>query len=279
MQKLQILKIELKSLQQEVARLYAEGRVLMDCWIAHSKPDGNKANKYPRLKSRKPIFNGKKTEYLSIQGTAIEEAQAALERGRTIKKLQKRIQELTDRIAKLQAKALSPEKEAGKKLAVDLYTPPSLLHQVREMLGEIDLDPASDSAAQERVQAAHYYTAAHNGLNHPWWGRVWLHSPTHDKTEPWIQKLLLEYSAGRITEALVLVKPAIHSKWFQQLLAQYPVCFPKKSIALTDRQGTTQLFQGKSRVIFYLGSRSDRFYEVFGKVGSISVPATPPAHL
>jgi hypothetical protein len=59
MLKMEDLKAELISLQAELDKIQSEGRVLTDCWIAKAKP-GSKKNKYPRLKSRKPIFNGKK---------------------------------------------------------------------------------------------------------------------------------------------------------------------------------------------------------------------------
>jgi hypothetical protein len=58
MSKLEELKTQLLSLQAEIAKIKSEGRVLTDCWIAKAKPGGSKKNKYPRLKSRKPIFDG-----------------------------------------------------------------------------------------------------------------------------------------------------------------------------------------------------------------------------
>jgi transposase len=105
MSKLEDLKTELLSLQAEVARIQGEGKVLTDCWIARAKPGGSKKHKYPRLKSRKPIFNGKKTEYLSIHGSAVAEAEAALARGKAIKKLNKRIQTVSERLNQLQRKS------------------------------------------------------------------------------------------------------------------------------------------------------------------------------
>lgn len=56
MPKLEDLKAELLSLQSELASVQSEGRVLTDCWIAKAKP-GSKKHKYPRIKSRKPMFN------------------------------------------------------------------------------------------------------------------------------------------------------------------------------------------------------------------------------
>ena len=105
MQKLENLKAELLALQAELDRIQSQGRVLTDCWIAEAKPGSSKKHKYPRLKSRAPMFNGKKTSYLSIHGSAVAEAEAAIARGRAVKKLNKRIQALSEQISKIQHKS------------------------------------------------------------------------------------------------------------------------------------------------------------------------------
>lgn len=270
--KLEDLKVELETLYQEVAQIYNEGRVLMDCWIARAKPGSGK-NKYPRLKSRKPIFNGKRTEYLSVQGTAVEEAQAAIARGRMVKKLQKRIAQLTERLQRLQNRATKSNPAPTEVSLPECYTPPSLLALVMQLWGMIDLDPASDAEAQTWIQASTYYTIAQNGLEHPWFGRVWLHPPTQGKTGRWIKKLFQEYQSGRVLEALVLVKPAVGNKWFQRLIREGWVCFPNERIIYADAKGNPQ-GPKRGRVIFYLGAHPDAFQHVFGAIGSISIPAT-----
>ena len=130
MSKLEDLKTELSSLQVELARIKSEGRVLTDCWIAKAKPGGSKKNKYPRLKSRKPIFAGKKTEYLSIQGSAVAEAEAAITRGKAVKKLNKCIQSLSERLNQLQHKSSKIPKLPTRKKAPQLYTPPEIIDLV-----------------------------------------------------------------------------------------------------------------------------------------------------
>src|SRR5262249_14864109 len=57
---------------------------------------------------------------------------------------------------------------------VEWYTPKKYIEAVRDVLGGIDLDPASCERANEVVKAAKFYTATQNGLNEPWQGRVWL---------------------------------------------------------------------------------------------------------
>jgi hypothetical protein len=271
MSKFDDLKAELSSLQAELARIQNEGRVLTDCWIAKARP-GSKKNKYPRLKSRKPIFNGKKTEYLSIQGSALAEAEAAIARGRAVKKLNKRIQTLSERERQLQHKASKSPKTPTRKKSQDWYTPPEFIVLVRLVMGEIDLDPASDDVAQQWIQATNYYIPSQDGLSHPWFGRVWLHPPAYGKTAKWINKLLAEYESGRVLEAVLLVPPSAGSKWFQKLTRLFPICFSDERISFLDNQGRPQPRPKHGNAIFYLGQNNKRFQQVFGAIGSVSSP-------
>ena len=61
--------------------------------------------------------------------------------------------------------------------AVDWYTPAYLMGAVRELLGAIDLDPASCAAANETVGAARYFTEIDDGLAQRWHGRLFLNPP------------------------------------------------------------------------------------------------------
>ena len=269
MSKLEDLKAELLSLQTELATILSQG-ILTDCWIAKAKP-GSKKNKYPRLKSRKPIFNGKKTQYLSINGSAVEEAEAAIARGKAAKKLKKRIQTLSEQINLLQQKSSKSSKTPTCKKSQDWYTPPEIIAYVRLVM-EIDLDPASDEIGQQWVQATTYYTPSQDGLSHPWFGRVFLHPPAYTKTTKWINKLLDEYESGRVLEAILLVTPSAGSKWFQKLTRLFPVCFPDKRISFLDRQARPQPRPKHGNAIFYLGQNVQRFKQVFGAIGSVSSP-------
>src|SRR4051812_27394053 len=96
------------------------------------------------------------------------------------------------------------------------YTPPTLLAPVRELWGEIDMDPASCDEAQKVVQATTFYTKATDGLAQEWWGRVFLNPPYGDPL-PWITKLTRHYQTGQVSEALLLVNTVNSPQWSRPL--------------------------------------------------------------
>ena len=57
------------------------------------------------------------------------------------------------------------------------YTPADYMQTVRGFLGEVDLDPASNTTANETVQAKEIYAESDNGLVQPWNGRVFVNPP------------------------------------------------------------------------------------------------------
>lgn len=59
----------------------------------------------------------------------------------------------------------------------EYYTDIDIIALVREVLGGIDLDPASSEIANRTVNANRIYTREDNGLSLPWRGKVWLNHP------------------------------------------------------------------------------------------------------
>ena len=85
------------------------------------------------------------------------------------------------------------------------YTPSVFTDLAREVMGEIELDPASTSLAQGWINAKKYFTIADDGLNRNWSGKVWLNPPYGRNTKLWIEKLMRSYFNGEVTEAITLV--------------------------------------------------------------------------
>ena len=57
------------------------------------------------------------------------------------------------------------------------YTPLAFVTAAREVMGGIDLDPASSPKANEQIQAKLIYTPENNGFTKPWHGRIFLNPP------------------------------------------------------------------------------------------------------
>lgn len=64
-------------------------------------------------------------------------------------------------------------------------TPPEIVRA----LGRFDLDPCAPIMERPWNTADHHYTAADDGLAHPWHGRVWMNPPYGQHTEAWLAKL------------------------------------------------------------------------------------------
>jgi hypothetical protein len=138
----------------------------------------------------------------------------------------------------------------------------------RQVLGEIDLDPASSAAAQAVVQARQFFTKAEDGLQQDWHGRVWL-NPPYSNPAPWIDRALTAYAAGQVLALLILVNDQTDAAWYQRLLhAGAAACLLARRVPFwhPDRAGETPR-QGQTMVS--IGVYPARFAEVFAAHGTL----------
>lgn len=153
------------------------------------------------------------------------------------------------------------------------YTPAEYVNAARELMGGIDLDPASNPLANETIQAAMFYTQDDDGLAQEWRGRVWLNPPygvTNGESNAgvWARKLADEYRAGNVTEAVLLVNANTERKWFSQLWA-FPICFTDHRIQFYTPEGVgAQPVDGNALV--YLGPNLHQFIAVFSAFGDVA---------
>jgi ParB family chromosome partitioning protein len=151
------------------------------------------------------------------------------------------------------------------------YTPAFYIEKAREVMGGIDLDPASCEQAQKTVQATEYFTVEDDGLAREWHGRVWLNPPYHRDLAPrFVAKLLDEL--GRIDEAIMLTNNATDTEWFQAALEHSDVvCFTNGRIRFEVPDGDP-VSPTQGQAFFYFGRNWERFAEVFGTIGACVEP-------
>lgn len=155
------------------------------------------------------------------------------------------------------------------------YTPPKVIDLARQVLEEIDLDPASNPIAQRWIKAKRFYTSVDDGIQHRWTGRLWLNPPYGQRSKTkgiygasvWIEKALAEYQAGNVTSAILLVRG--DSEGLKTLRKQSVFCLPFTRIAFWKEDGQPKPGPVPGSEIHYLGNSPNRFADVFCQFGDI----------
>jgi phage N-6-adenine-methyltransferase len=148
------------------------------------------------------------------------------------------------------------------------YTPKEYIEAARQVLGKIDLDPASNPIANELVRAATYYTAEDSGLDKDWQGTLWMNPPYESGLiGQFVEKLCDSYASGAVTNAIVLVNNATETRWFQSLAEQASaICFPKGRVKFWHpAKPSAAPLQGQA--ILFLGPNTDEFARAFSQFG------------
>ena len=144
------------------------------------------------------------------------------------------------------------------------YTPDIYIQSAREVLGTIDLDPASNDFANETVNAKTYYTEESNGLEQDWFGNIWMNPPYQTAL---LQKFAEKLTASDFQQAIVLVNNATETAWFKTLISKADaIIFPTGRIKFRKRDGEKGVpLQGQAFI--YYGNNADDFLNVFGEYG------------
>lgn len=148
------------------------------------------------------------------------------------------------------------------------YTPIYLVELAREVMGSIDLDPASDEFGNSRIKAKSFYSEQQNGLNLDWSGKVWLNPPYHrNLIKQFVSKMNSEYRKGNTTEAIMLVNNSTETPWFQSAsFTATAAVFPLGRIRFERTDGVRNSpLQGQT--LFYYGDNMLKFLNVFCEVG------------
>lgn len=185
------------------------------------------------------------------------------------------------------------------------YTPSPFVEAAREVMGEIDLDPASHEEANRIVRATRYYTELENGLIQRWFGRVFINPPGGLVDEFW-KKAMFE---AMNYEQLVWIGYSLEQLQTLQVGNKVTpldchICFTSKRIAFIENEAkkaarilkllekgeapnapkaardvAARIRAGKeppnspshSNYIAYIGPNSSRFAEVFSQFGKVRI--------
>ena len=151
------------------------------------------------------------------------------------------------------------------------YTPEKYIKAVRKVLGKIELDPASSDKAQEIVCAGRYYTIENNGLNHPWNAETIFLNPPYSQPQIWdfIDKLVVELTAGNIGSAILLTHNSTDTAWFHRAeeIAS-AICFTRGRIKFVGAEGN-ECAPTQGQAFFYFGDNASTFGEWFMGFGFV----------
>lgn len=147
------------------------------------------------------------------------------------------------------------------------YTPPKIIEAAREVMGTIDLDPASSEIGNKVIQAETIYTKENSGLVHAWYGNIWMNPPYNNSlVDNFTRKLVDELP--NINQACVLVNNATETKWFQNIMSKCNmICFVKSRIKFLDMNGEATGSSLQGQVIMYFGKNVETFYKTFKEFG------------
>jgi phage N-6-adenine-methyltransferase len=150
------------------------------------------------------------------------------------------------------------------------FTPVDYIAAAREVMGEIDLDPATHSIAQQTVQAVNHFTRADDGLAQPWHGRVWLNPPyAQPFIAQFIEKLVTEVTDRRVEQAILLTHNYTDTGWFHHAEgAADLLCFTRGRIKFVDIDGD-DCAPTQGQAFFYYGAEIGRFREIFSQFGFV----------
>jgi ParB family chromosome partitioning protein len=150
------------------------------------------------------------------------------------------------------------------------FTPTEIVEAARQVLGRIDIDPASCAKAQEVIQAGLFFTEAENGLAQKWRGRVWLNPPyAAGKIDRFVAKLVEEHEAGNVPEAVLLVHSRTDTAWFHAAATTAAaICFTRGRVRFQRPDGSGDAPPIGSAFL-YFGDNPDRFVAAFGSMGLV----------
>jgi len=154
------------------------------------------------------------------------------------------------------------------------YTPDLHLQAVRDVLGVIDLDPASSAIAQNRVKATAFFSKDDDGLARDWRGRIFLNPPyAQPHIASFVSKMVSEFRAGRVSAAIMLTHNYTDTAWFHEAAgSSSAICFTRGRVKFVDAAGNVAA-PTQGQAFFYFGDNVEGFSARFRDIGFVVAPA------
>ncbi len=182
--------------------------------------------------------------------------------------------------------------EANEFTSDDLFTPELYAAAVRDVLGHIELDPASCDEANEVVQAERIFTIEEDGLAQEWDCETLYLNPPYSRgnVDRFVARVLEAYDNGEIRRGAVLcVNASTGTSWFPPLF-KFPCCFVKGRIPFRKSKAMAEAMEAKAKaegktvprngnydsVFVYLGRAPWDFVERFKEFGTIVTELNVP---
>lgn len=147
------------------------------------------------------------------------------------------------------------------------WTPKKYIDAAREVMGGIDLDPASCAEANKVVQATQFYDEETNGLDKTWEGRVFLNPPYGLGGPEFIEKFIHDIEST-FNEGIILVNSrSTDADWFQPMFNGV-ICFTDHRIDF-DSPGEKKTSSTHGSCFIYFGPNEKKFSETFAQFGNI----------
>ena len=130
----------------------------------------------------------------------------------------------------LASRPLAPGAERGRGIAympkaqrTDWRTPPALFDKLAAEFGPFDLDPCGAADSYASRHCAGYW--ADGGLDHPWWGRVFVNPPYGRELKWWVARCASSILRGETSLVVALLPSRTDTIWWHGLIGdhcQYP---------------------------------------------------------
>jgi phage N-6-adenine-methyltransferase len=88
---------------------------------------------------------------------------------------------------------------------------------LEQEFGTFDLDPCAE---HHTAKAECYYTIDEDGLQKPWFGRVFV-NPPYSKPGPWCLRARQAVDSGEASLVVMLLPASVDTRWFHQLVLPY----------------------------------------------------------